>query len=111
MGALDVGLPATGVGPRVADQTARGQAYRVYLESAAALPWCVGAHHFTFYDQSALGRFDGECYNIGFMDICHQPYEELVQAARLAHRAMYPIALGEAMPYNDTPDYLSRLFF
>ncbi len=110
LGALDVGLPATGVGPRVQDQAARGQAYRVYLENAAALPWCVGVHHFTHYDQSALGRFDGECYNIGFMDICHRPYEELVQAARQAHRAMYPVALGETMPYNDEPAYLSRLF-
>lgn len=111
MGALDVGLPATGVGPRVQNQTARGKAYRVYLENAAALPWCVGVHHFTHYDQSALGRFDGEAYNIGFMDICHRPYEELVVAARQSHRRMYPIALGEQAPLVDAPEYLSRFFF
>lgn len=111
MGALDVGLPATGVGPRVEDQAARGQAYRVYLENAAALPWCVGAHHFTFYDQSALGRFDGEAYNIGFMDICHRPYDELVLAARQAHRRMYPVALKAQPPFDDAPVYLSPFFF
>jgi hypothetical protein len=111
MGALDVGLPATGVGPRVRDQAARGQAYRVYLEHAAALPWCVGVHHFTHYDQSALGRFDGEAYNIGFLDVCHRPYEELVQAARQAHRSIYPVALGQQPPYDQAPEYLSRFFF
>jgi hypothetical protein len=111
MGALDVGLPATGVGPRVRDQAARGKAYRVYLENAAALPWCVGVHHFTHYDQSALGRFDGEAYNIGFYDICHRPYEELVLAARQSHRRMYPVALGEQQPFDDAPEYLSRFFF
>src|SRR5690606_21768020 len=111
MGALDVGLPATGVGPRVRDQAARGKAYRVYLENAAALPWCVGVHHFTLYDQSALGRFDGEAYNIGCFDICHRPYEELALAARRSHRRMYPIALGEQQPFDDAPEYLSRFFF
>ncbi|MBZ0303359.1 MAG: hypothetical protein K8J31_26690 [Anaerolineae bacterium] len=111
LGAMDVGLPATGVGPRVRDQVARGQAYRVYLETAAAIPWCVGVHHFTHYDQSALGRFDGECYNIGFLDICHRPYDELVLAARQSHRRLYPVALGEHKPFGDAPEYMSRLFF
>jgi hypothetical protein len=34
-GALDVGLPASGIG-RVANQEERGKAFRVYLETAAA---------------------------------------------------------------------------
>lgn len=111
MGALDVGLPATGVGPRVVDQAARAEAYRVYLENAAAIPHCVGVHHFTHYDQSALGRFDGENYNIGFYDICNRPYEVLVRAARESHTRMYPVMLGEAEPYHHAPDYLPRFFF
>jgi hypothetical protein len=111
MGALDVGLPATGVGPRVKDQAARAQAYRFYLETAAALPHCVGVHHFTHYDQSALGRFDGEAYNIGFYDVCNRPYEVLVQAARQSHTHMYPIALGERQPFSDPPEFLPRFFF
>ncbi|MBZ0294630.1 MAG: hypothetical protein K8L99_18845 [Anaerolineae bacterium] len=111
MGALDVGLPATGVGPRVIDQEARAQAYRFYLENAAAIPHCVGVHHFTHYDQSALGRFDGEAYNIGFYDICNRPYEVLVQAAREAHARMYAVALGEAEPYSAAPEFLPRFFY
>lgn len=111
MGALDVGLPATGVGPRVKDQTARGQAYRYYLETAIAVPHCVGVHHFTHYDQSALGRFDGETYNIGFYDICNRPYEPLVEAARESHSVMYRVGLGEAEPFDDPPEFLPRFFF
>jgi hypothetical protein len=108
-GALDVGLPATGIG-RVATQADRGRAYRVYLEDAAAQDWCVGVHYFTLYDQSAIGRFDGENYNIGFMDVCHRPYEELAKAARAAHERLYQVADGTLAPYDDAPAYLHRIF-
>jgi len=109
-GALDVGLPASGIG-RVATQADRGKAYRVYLEDAAARPWCVGVHYFTLYDQSAMGRFDGENYNIGFVDICHKPYQPLVDAARAGHERLYDIADGKAEPFADAPVYLPRLFY
>lgn len=108
-GALDVGLPGSGIG-RVRDQAARGQAFRVYTEYAAAQPSCIGVHYFTLYDESALGRFDGENWNIGLMDVCNRPYEQLAEAARAAHEWMYPVALGEVEPYADAPEYLPWLF-
>jgi hypothetical protein len=108
-GALDVGLPASGIG-HVPDQLGRGQAFRVYLEDAAAQPWCVGVHYFTLYDQSAIGRFDGENYNIGFVDTCSRPYAPLAAAARLSHDRLYQVASGEAAPYGDAPEYLPLLF-
>ena len=108
-GALDVGLPASGIG-HVRDQAARGQAFRVYTEDAAAQPWCVGVHYFTLYDESALGRFDGENWNIGFLDVCNRPYEPLARAARASHERLYPIALGQVQPTDDVPEYLPRLF-
>lgn len=108
-GALDVGLPASGIG-HVPDQAARGQAFRVYLEDAASRTWCVGAHWFILYDQSALGRFDGENYNIGFFDVCHRRYEPLAGAARAAHDRLYALALGEEQPYREAPEYLPLLF-
>jgi hypothetical protein len=108
-GALDVGLPASGIG-RVKDQAARGQAFRIYVEQAAVLPWCVGVHYFILYDQSALGRFDGENYNIGFLDICNRPYEPLAKAARLSHEALYAVANGKTAPYADAPVYLPKIF-
>jgi hypothetical protein len=108
-GALDAGLPAAGIG-HVPDQEARGKAYRAYIEDAAAKPWCVGVHYFILYDQSALGRFDGENYNIGFLDVCNRPYESLAEAARLSHERMYRVAAGEVAPYDDAPEYLPLLF-
>jgi hypothetical protein len=108
-GALDVGLPASGIG-HVPDQESRGKAFRIYLEDAAAKPWCVGAHYFTLYDQSAIGRFDGENYQIGFMDVCNRPYEPLADAARASHERLYQVASGQIAPYDDEPQYLPLLF-
>jgi hypothetical protein len=108
-GALDAGLPGSGIG-HVRTQADRGRAYRVYLEDAAAKPWCVGVHYFILYDQSALGRFDGECYNIGFLDVCNRPYDALCAAARASHERMYDVAAGSGAPYADAPEYLPKLF-
>jgi len=108
-GALDVGLPASGIG-RVKDQSARGDAYRVYVETAAAQPNCVGVHYFILYDQPFLGRFDGENYNIGFLDVCNQPYAPLAQAARISHERIYDVATGKAEPFTQSPKYLPKLF-
>ncbi len=108
-GALDVGLPGSGIG-RVRNQMERGRAYRVYLETAAAEPWCVGVHYFTLYDQSALGRFDGENYNIGFLDVCNKPYAPLAEAARQSHSRMYVVASGAEPPCDELVKYLPKLF-
>ncbi len=108
-GALDAGLPASGIG-HVKNQEDRGKSYRIYVEDAAAKPWCVGTHYFILYDQSALGRFDGENYNIGFLDVCNQPYPELAKAARCSHERIYEVAAGETPPYGEEPEYLPLLF-
>ena len=108
-GALDVGLPASGIG-RVRTQADRGRAYRSYVEHAAATPGLVGAHWFTLYDQSALGRPDGENYNIGFLDVCSRPYPELASAAITAHERLHALAASEAEPFDDRPEYLPMLF-
>ena len=108
-GAHDAGLPAAGIG-HVRSQEDRGRAYRVYVEDAAAKRWCVGVHYFILYDQSALGRFDGECYNIGFLDVCNRPYEPLCTAARASHERLYDVATGKVRAYDDAPEYLPKLF-
>jgi hypothetical protein len=77
-GALDVGLPASGIG-HVPDQAARGKAYRVYLEDAASRPWCVGVHYFILYDQSALGRDGAAPISASWM--CATALHPLTQAA------------------------------
>ncbi len=109
-GALDAGLPGSGIG-HVRTQADRGRAYRVYLEDAAANPHCVGVHWFTLYDESALGRFDGENWNIGFLDICNRPYDEIGNAAIASHERLYDVAGGQTDAYADAPEYLPLLFF
>jgi len=108
-GALDAGLPASGIG-HVPDQEGRGNAFRVYVEDAAAKPWCVGVHYFTLYDQSAIGRSDGENYNIGFLDVCNRPYEPLAKSARQSHERLYEVADGKVKPFDEEPEYLPLLF-
>ncbi len=108
-GALDVGLPSSGIG-HVHTQEDRGKAYRIYIEDAAANPNCIGTHWFTLYDQSALGRFDGENYNIGFLDVCNRPHTPLCEAAIISHENIYQIAAGKIAPFAETPEYLPMLF-
>ena len=108
-GALDAGLPSSGIG-HLHNQTDRGKAYRVYIEDAAANPNCVGTHWFTLYDESAVGRHDGENYNIGFLDVCNRPYKELSEAGIASHERIYQVAMGDVDPYDDVPQYLPKVF-
>jgi hypothetical protein len=108
-GATDTGFPAAAL-ETVATQRDRGLAYRRYLEAHAAAPWCVGAHWFTLYDQSALGRFDGEPYNCGFYDVCHREQSEIAAAARASHEILYDIVSGARPPEDlPAPRHLPRL--
>ena len=97
-GATDVGLPAAAL-VTVASQADRAAGYRRFVESHAATPHCVGAHWFTLYDQSAIGRFDGECYNCGLLDVCHRPYDALVAAAIETHGRLLDVASGRTEPF------------
>jgi hypothetical protein len=49
----------------------------------------VGTHWFQFYDQPSSGRFDGENYQTGFLDITDTPYPETVEACRAMSRDLY----------------------
>ncbi len=109
-GAQDVGLPASGI-CRVSSQLERGKAFRRYLETAAACKALVGVHYFQWNDQSVIGRFDGENYNIGLLDVCHRPYEQLTSAARASHERLYAVAARQLPPYDAKVDYRQRLFY
>jgi len=101
-GALDVGLPANAL-RGVLDQAGRGQFYRWYIEHAAAIPELIGAHYFQWNDQPVLGRFDGECLNIGLVDVCNKPYSEMVDAIKIAHQRLYDLCAGIIDPTTDEP--------
>ena len=109
-GALDAGPTATGL-EAVASQHERGVAYRHYVERVAAHPCGVGCHYFQCYDQFALGRFDGENYNIGLFDICLQPYPEMMRASRECAAGVYAVRAGRQAPTGERPQSLPMIAY
>ncbi len=109
-GALDRGLTGTGL-RGVATQADRGAAYRRYLEVCAADPNLVGCHYFQYNDQSAVGRFDGECWNIGLVDVCNRPYTEMVEAAALSHARLKGLTMGTLEPVPATAVEVGKVAF
>ncbi|MBN1777865.1 MAG: beta-galactosidase [Clostridiales bacterium] len=101
-GALDAGQTATGL-EAVKNQLERGKAYRYYTERAAAHLSGVGCHWFQCYDQFALGRFDGENYNIGLFDLCSLPNETMMRAVRESGRRIYAVKFGDVAPMEEKP--------
>lgn len=101
-GALDRGLTATGL-KGVTDQVERGVMWRHFVEKVAAHPYGVGAHWFQYNDQFCLGRYDGENYQIGMIDICMQPYPELMEAVYATSKVLYSVKNGETAPYDRLP--------
>lgn len=88
-GALDRGMFHTGL-VKSESQAERARKYADYVRSAADLPAFVGCHWFQYADQPLTGRaYDGENYNIGFIDAADQPYPEMTAAARRVHEEIY----------------------
>jgi hypothetical protein len=97
IGEFHFGVPGRGMPPglkQTANQEERGVAYRYYVENALADPNIVGAHWFEWVDEPSTGRFDGENYNIGFLDVTDRPYGELVDAAQATHRRLMAVHSG-----------------
>jgi hypothetical protein len=109
-GGLDRGLPATGI-RGVPTQADRGAAYRYYVEQGAAVPGLVGIHYFQLNDQPVLGRYDGENYNIGLVDICNTPYADLADAMKLTHERLYGVASGSLKPFDQQPERVPAIFY
>jgi hypothetical protein len=68
-------------------------------------------HYFQWLDQPVFGRFDGENYNIGFMDICNRPYKELVEAAKQTHLRMYEVAAGKEKPFDEVIEKIPSIHY
>ena len=103
IGEFHFGAAERGMAPSlvlVKNQEERGVAYRYYVERAAAHPSVVGAHWFQLIDQAATGRFDGELYNLGFVNQQDLPYDEMVSAARATAARIYSVHTGKAPPVD-----------
>jgi len=81
---------------------ARGAKYRYLVENFAANPNVVGFGWFqcldNFPDFSTGG---GENYNLGLVNICDQPYGDLIDEMRKANRRVYDIRSGKAEPLKN----------
>ncbi|GAB6164106.1 hypothetical protein JCM19992_01060 [Thermostilla marina] len=93
-GALDRGMFCMGL-RLTANQEDRAETYRRYVRSALDNPYIVGTHWFQYMNQATTGRFDGENYQIGFVDVCDTPNVEIIEAARDIGAEMYPRRAGK----------------
>ena len=103
IGEFHFGTPGRGLAPGLAqtrNQEERGVAYRYYVENAAAHPALIGTHWFQWIDQPSTGRFDGENYNIGFLDVTDRPYPEMVNASRETFKRLFNIHSGKEKPVS-----------
>jgi hypothetical protein len=109
-GAIDRGLPSTGIWG-VASQADRGIAYRYYVEQGAGMPCLVGIHLFQLNDQPVLGRFDGENYNIGLLDVCVRPYVDFTGQVRDVNGGIYEVVSGKRKPAGIRAKTIPAIYF
>ena len=94
---------------QVSSQYNRGQAYRYYVEQGFTHPGLVGVTYFTWNDQDILGRFDGENYNCGLIDVTNIPYREQTEAMMETARRLRAIHAGEEQPFANKPSFIVGL--
>jgi hypothetical protein len=70
-----------GVYPVVAKQVERAAGFRNTLQALLNNPYVIGVDWFQYYDEPTHGRFDGENFNFGLVDIHNRPYEALTTTA------------------------------
>ena len=68
--------------PVVTTQKERAAGFRNTVEALLRTPYVVGADWFQYYDEPTHGRFDGENYDFGLVDIHNRPYEPLTAVAQ-----------------------------
>jgi hypothetical protein len=89
---------------QVNSQQQRGVAYRYYTEQAYSHPGLIGTAYFQWCDQDLTGRFDGENYNCGLVDVTDRPYPHQVDAMKETARRLFDIHSGRIPPTDRTPE-------
>lgn len=79
----------------VESQEARGAAYKEYVRTALRNPCVIGVQWHQYADQAATGRFDGENFQVGMLDVCDTPYYETIEKVREIGYEMYDIRYSE----------------
>ncbi|MGH7993487.1 MAG: hypothetical protein ACREDQ_08220 [Limisphaerales bacterium] len=68
--------------PVVTTQKERAAGFRNTVQALVRTPYVIGADWFQYYDEPTHGRFDGENYDFGLVDIHDRPYAPLTAAAQ-----------------------------
>ncbi len=87
-----------GIYPVVATQKERAAGFRNTLQRLLKIPYVIGADWFQYCDQPTHGRFDGEDFNFGLVDIHDRPYETLTATASALDLAGLKRQPGRARP-------------
>lgn len=87
-GTYDRGMFSPSLCP-VGTQEERAVSFQRLVQGALVHPNFVGVHYFQFRDQPLTGRWDGEGYQIGFVDVCDLPYTTFTKAVREVGENMY----------------------
>ena len=82
----------------------RADCYRYYTENAYAHPAFIGSGYFQWSDQDITGRFDGENYNCGLVDVTDRPYKDMVDAMIATAECLYDVHCGTAKPFATYPE-------
>jgi hypothetical protein len=69
----------------------QAELYATYVKEAVENPQIVGTHWFKWSDHPTTGRYDGENYRIGIVNITDRPYKTLTDAIKGAADGMYPL--------------------
>ena len=87
----------------MATQKLRGQAYRQYVDHAAASGFVVGIEWFSLIDQAVTGRwfsqYNGERCNNGLFNACDRPYDDCLREMAAAHATLYQVMLEGQKPF------------
>jgi hypothetical protein len=89
---------------QVNSQQQRGIAYRYYTEQAYSHPGLIGTAYFQWCDQDLTGRFDGENYNCGLVDVTDRPYSYQIDAIKETAKRLFDIHSSKIPPIDLLPE-------
>jgi hypothetical protein len=69
----------------------QAELYAIYVNEALENPQIVGTHWFKWSDHPTTGRYDGENYRIGIVNITDRPYKTLTDSIEDVSSGMYPL--------------------
>lgn len=88
-----------------ANERARGDSYRTFLEAALNSPYIVGAHWFQYRPTGQRASLDGENGHIGLVGITGLPFAGFVDTVRRSNLAALSrlSAMASSMPAVEPP--------